>query len=303
MNISENKRVVALSALFALAFGGIMFYGYGESQKHAANEAEIAQIRDRFDTYANAEIAPTKQGLKEVKGALGEVSAVNKEMQADMNRYAAYCWGDGKAVSALEFQKRLQDACKKVQSLASANQAKVTGSAADLGMRTHQKAAPVADNVPFLDFQLKAVSRVVETILAADVTNVSKVYCEALPEAAFESRDANSRKAKPYFPLGFEVAFEAKRGALPAVINSIVKDKDFFLTITGIAVEGNDKLASVDAYKAPAANEPAGSDLGEETVSESAGEVVAVQKTGAQTETVRVYMTVQVLYFTPGKTK
>ncbi len=303
MNISENKRVVALSALFALAFGGVMFYGYGESQKHAANEAEIAQIRDRFDTYANAEIAPTKQGLKEVKGALSDVSAVNKEMQADMNRYAAYCWGDGKAVSALEFQKKLQDACKKVQSLASANQAKVTGSAADLGMRTHQKAAPVADNVPFLDFQLKAVSRVVETILAADVTNVSKVYCEALPEAAFESRDANSRKAKAYFPLGFEVAFEAKRGALPAIINSIVKDKDFFLTITGLAVEGNDKLASVDAYKAPAANEPAGSDLGEESVSESAGEVVAVQKTGAPAETVRVYMTMQVLYFTPGKTK
>ena len=85
MNISENKRVVALSALFALAFGGIMFYGYGESQKHAANEAEIAQIRDRFDAYVNAEIAPTKQGLKEVKGALSEVSAVNKD------NFSIYC--------------------------------------------------------------------------------------------------------------------------------------------------------------------------------------------------------------------
>ena len=303
MNISENKRVVALSALFALAFGGIMFYGYGESRKHAANEAEIAQIRDRFDTYANAEIAPTKQGLKEVKAAFSEVSAVNKDMQAEMNRYAAYCWGDGKTISALEFQKKLQDACKKVQALAGSSQAKVTGSAGDLGMRTHQKAAPVADNVPFLDFQLKAVTRVMETILAADVTNVSKVYCEALPEAAFESRDANSRKAKAYFPLGFEVAFEAKRGALPAIINSMVKDKDFFLTITGIAVEGHDKLSGVDAYKAPGAAAAAGSDLGEEAAPESAGEIIAVRKTGVPSETVRVYMTVQVLYFTPGKTK
>lgn len=298
MNISENKRVVALSAVFALAFGGIMFYGYGESQKNAANEAEIAQIRDRFDTYANAEMPPTKQSLKEIKAAFSEVSAANKDMQAEMNRYAAHCWGDGKAISSLEFQTRLLAACKKIKNLADSSQAKITGSAAELGMKTHQRNAPVADNVPFLDFQLRAVTRVAESILAADTTALSKVYCADLPEIAFETR-----KPAPYFPLGFEVAFEAKRSAIGSVINSIVQDKDFFLTITGVAVEGPDKLASIDAYKAPNANATAGANLGEEVAAEDSVEVVAVRKTGSPDETVRVYMTLQVLYFTPGKIK
>ena len=69
MNISENKRVVALSAVFALAFGGVMFYGYGKSQEDAENKAKIAEINDRFAGYDGQELAPTKQNLKELKAS------------------------------------------------------------------------------------------------------------------------------------------------------------------------------------------------------------------------------------------
>ncbi len=309
MNISENKRVVALSAVFALAFGGIMFYGYGKSQELADNKAKIAEINDRFAGYDGQELAPTKQNLKDIKAAFSQVSGINKDLQAELNRYASFCWGDGKMISAQDFQNELRDSINKVKSLAGAQGSRVAGPAENLGLAAFKNAAPVADDVPFRSFQLKAVTRVAEYILEAGAPSLEKVYCAPLPEAAAESLKANSRKAVPYFPLRFELAFDASRGDLPKVLNSIMNDKDFFLTITGIAVKGNDNLPGIDSYSAPAEIAAAGEDLGAEAPAgadnSAAGgfRSVAVRKTGAPDEKVRVHMTMQVLYFTPGKTK
>ncbi len=305
MNISENKRVVALGAVFALAFGGVMFYGYSESRKHAANQAAIEEINVRFDGYANQELTPTKSNLKEIKDAYSKVAAVNKDLQAELNRYATICWGDGKSITAQDFQNELRDAINKVRDLASRQGAVVSSGAADLGLATFKDAPPVASDVPFRRFQLKAVTRVAETILSSGVPSLDKVFCEVLPEEAAESLNASSRKAVPYFPLRFEVCFSASRGNLPAIINSIVTDKDYFLTITGFAVEGNDSLPGIDPYTPPAEIAAQGANLGEESSAELAEgfRTVAVRKTGAPDERVRVYMTMQVLYFTPGKTK
>ncbi|MBQ8900942.1 MAG: hypothetical protein IJY72_08295, partial [Akkermansia sp.] len=106
----------------------------------------------------------------------------------------------------------------------------------------------------------------------------------------------------------FEIAFDSARGVLPKVLNSIMNDKDFFLTITGISVRGNENLPGIDDYSAPAEIAAAGEDLGSEAPAaedSAAGgfRTVAVRKTGAPDEKVRVHMTMQVLYFTPGKTK
>lgn len=309
MNISENKRVVALSAVFALAFGGIMFYGYGQSQADAENKAKIAEINDRFASYDGQELAPTKQNLKDIKSAFSQVSGINKDLQAELNRYAAFCWGDGKKISAQDFQNELRDSINNVKNLASSQGARVAGPAENLGLASFKNAAPVADDVPFRSFQLKSVTRVAEYIIEAGAPSIEKIYCAPLPDEAAESVNANSRKAVPYFPLRFEVAFEAARGTLPKVLNSIMNDKDFFLTITGIAVRGNDNLPGIDAYSAPAEIAEAGENLGAEAPAaaddSAAGgfRTVAVRKTGAPDEKVRVHMTMQVLYFTPGKTK
>ena len=308
MNISENKRVIALSAVFALAFGGVMFYGYGKSQEAAESRAKIAEINDRFAGYDGQELAPTKQNLRNIKDAYSQVSGVNKDLQAELNRYAAFCWGDGKKISAQDFQNELRDSINKIKSLASSQGANVAGPAENLGLASFKNAAPVADDVPFRSFQLKAVTRVAEDILAAGAPSLEKIYCAPLPDEAAEALNPGSRKAKPYFPLRFEVAFDASRGVLPKVLNSIMSDKDFFLTITGIAVRGNENLPGIDAYTAPAEIAESGEDLGGETTetAENAADgfrTVAVRKTGSPDEKVRVHMTMQVLYFTPGKTK
>ena len=308
MNISENKRVIALSAVFALACGGVMFYGYGKSQEAAESRAKIAEINDRFAGYDGQELAPTKQNLRNIKDAYSQVSGVNKDLQAELNRYAAFCWGDGKKISAQDFQNELRDSINKIKSLASSQGANVAGPAENLGLASFKNAAPVADDVPFRSFQLKAVTRVAEDILAAGAPSLEKIYCAPRPDEAAEALNPGSRKAKPYFPLRFEVAFDASRGVLPKVLNSIMSDKDFFLTITGIAVRGNENLPGIDAYTAPAEIAESGEDLGGETTeaAENAADgfrTVAVRKTGSPDEKVRVHMTMQVLYFTPGKTK
>ena len=308
MNISENKRVVALSAVFALAFGGIMFYGYGKSQEIAANKEKIAEINDRFAGYDNQELAPTSQNLKDIKEAFSQVSGVNKDLQAELNRYAAHCWGDGKKISAQDFQNELRDAINKIKNLAATQGSNIAGPAENLGLASFKNAAPVADDVPFRSFQLKAVTRMAEYIVGAGAPSLEKVYCAPLPAEAAESLNANSRKAVPYFPLRFEVAFDINRGDLPKILNSIMSDKDFFLTITGIAVRGGDNLPGIDAYTAPAEIAAAGQDVGvEATAAEGSAaggsRTVAVRKTGGADERARVHMTMQVLYFTPGKTK
>lgn len=307
MNISENKRVVALSALFALAFAGVMYVGYGKSQEYAESQRKLDEINNRFLDYESGEgLAPTRKNRDALKAAFAQVSDVNKDLQQELNQYAAFCFGDGKKISAQDFQNELRDAIGKTRRIANECGAKVSSPAADLGLASFKNAAPVADDAPFRSFQLKAVARVAETILKSGAPVLDKIYCAPLPAAAAESVKPNSRKAAPYFPLRFEVAFEARRGVLPKVINSIMKDKDFFLTITGIAVKGKDTLPMIDAYSAPGAAPQAGDDLGASSAEGTAAPIarsVAVRKTGDPDETVRVHMNMQVLYFNPAKTK
>lgn len=303
MNISENKRVIGLTALFAIAFGGVMYYGYDQTQQYASNEKELKTIAEQFANYENAEVPPTSAAHKEIKAAFDKVTQVNKDLQAELAHYAAFCYGDGKKVTAQDFQNNLRTSIAKIESLAKEKGTLVSSPAADLGLAAFKNAAPVEDDVPFRSFQMKAAERVAEDIIKAGAPVLDKIYCAPLPAEAAEAAKG-SRKAVPYFPLSFEVAFEADRNTIPQVINSIVSDKDFLITITGVAVKGNDSLPGIDAYAAPA-TAPEGEDLGGEAAAPAAADarIVAVRKTGAEDEKSRVHLTLQVLYFNPAKNK
>lgn len=307
MNISENKRVVALSAVFAIAFGGIVYYGFGKTQEYAAAQNSLREISERFEGYESAQFPPTQATLKELQKAVDEVKTVNKEMQEDLNRYASYCFGDGKQISAQDFQNQLRASISKIGQLGASKGVTIGDPAADLGFGAFKNAAPVQDDVPFRSFQLKAVERVAEHIINSGATVVlDKVYCAPLPPEAAEAIKPNSRKAKPQFPLSFEMAMEVKRGALPNIVNSIVADKDFMLTITGVAGKGMETLPLIDDYVAPGAPSSQGEDVGSASSAnpaENSSRVVAVRKTGNPDETARVHLNIQVLYFNPAKTK
>lgn len=306
MNISENKRVVALSAVFALAFGGLVYYGFSKTQEYTQTQAQLDEINNRFQDYESAQFSPTRETLDQLRKATQQVKDLNKELQDDMDRYAAFCFGDGKQISAQDFQDRLRDSIAKIDQLAKAKGATVSAPAADLGFAAYKNAAPVQEDVPFRNFQLKAVERVSEIVLNSGATILDKIYCAPLPPEAAEAAKPNSRKAKPHFPLSFEVAMEVRRGVLPAVVNAIVADKDFMLTITGVSVRGVESLPHIDPYTPPGAPSAQGEDVGSTPAApaeESSSRVVAVRKTGLPEETARVHLMMQVRYFNPAKTK
>lgn len=300
MNISENKRVVGLSALFAIAFAGVAYYGYSEMSRFDAAKKQLNTINEQFLDYEAAKVPPTKKNKEALSASFKQVCSVSDEMKAKLKAYVAFCKGDGKLINGTGMQEELRNAVAQVGQLAKEKNVNLAGTAADLGMSSILRAFPEDAHAPYYAFQHRAVRRVVEDLINAGAPSVERVYCAPLPEAVTDGAKKKN-KAQAYVPLRFEVYFEAERGVLPRVINSIVNDKDFFLTITGIAVDGDDRVAPIDEYSAPAAAPAGGDDLTADAPAADDGSArrrIAVRKTGDPHEKARVNLNLQVLYFT-----
>ncbi len=284
MNISENKRVLALSVAFLAAFGGIAYLGYSRTCDYQAAQAELTEIEEAFDGYGSADFAPTSENLKSLTKAYDAVTKVNKDLQADMEKYAVACYGDGKVVKPGDFQNEVRQAIARVAALAANSGATVSNPAADLGMAQFKNALAMEKDVIYRSFQLKAVEKVASIILESGAPVLDKVFCTPLPE--------DDARKEATFPLGFEVAFNARRGQLPGILNKIVGDRTYFLTITGVSVVNQTALPGIDAYTAPG-----------EGVNASESRPVATRKTGDPNETVRVHLIMQVRFFNPAKAK
>lgn len=315
MNILENKRVVLLSALFALGFAGLTYMGYDRSTQFSKTQAELKKIETKFQDYNEAELPPTAANRKAIVAACKDVDKISADMQAEIEKYAAYCYGDGKVLSPVDFQNQVRSAIAEVQNKANAQGCTLSAPAMDLGMASFKNAAATEAEVPYRSFQLKAVQRVAEAIIDSGAPTLDKVYCAPLPE---EATNARKGKGAAYFPLSFQVAFNAKRGVdtdgqtdeklstLPRVMNTLLADKDFFLIVTGMAVESAASLPARDSYQEPSAPVAKGDDLGGEGEAQQAApaeRIIAVRKTGSSDETVRVHLNIQVLYFNPSKGK
>ena len=306
MSISDNKRVVTLATVMGLAFAGILYVGFTKNAEYEETQARLNEISDQFQDYQNQDTTPTKQNLENLTAAYKEVSKVSDDMKAAFSKYASFCTGQPQ-ISAQDFQKQLLADIASVRTLATDKKVGLARGAEDLGMGSYKTAASKKDEVPYLAFQHQAVKRVVEDIINSAPASLEKVYCEDLPDEA----SLDNKKPAEYFPLRFQVAFEAKRGTLPQVINKIMEDKEFFLMITGLAVQGRDVVPPVAAYTPPAtAAEVQGDDLtggdgaeadGDTPAAAPPARTIAVQLTGKPDETARVHMTFQVLYFNPKK--
>ncbi len=301
MNISENKRVLALSVAFLAAFGGIAYLGYSRSCDFQKAQAELTEIQDAFDGYESADFAPTAENLKSLREAFEKVSKVNKDLQADMEKYAVACYGDGKVVKPGDFQNEVRQAIARVAAMASNSGSSISNPAADLGMAQFKNALAMEKDVNCRSFQLKAVERVVSAILESGAPVLDKVYCAPLPE--------DDERKQAVFPLDFEVAFNARRGQLPGILNKIVAERDYFLTVTGISVVNTSTLPGIDAYTPPNAEAEApatGDDLSGAPAApapDAESTPVATRKTGDPNETVRVHLIMQVRFFNPAKAK
>lgn len=305
MNILENKRVALVSAVFALAFGGLVYYGFDRTTAFSVAKEKLSAANDRVLDYEQMEFPPTTATKKAVTAAAKEVEDTVKELEKDFGTYRDKCIGNGKAISSVDFQNQVRGAIDDLAREAGEKGCNVSSAAADLGMATYKNSAATAEDVPYLAFQLKAAKRVADTVINSGSPLLDKLYCAPLP-------DAKARKKGDNFPLSIEVAFTAKRSAveegktpvsvMPQVLNSLSTDKDFFYKVTGVWIAANEpNLPGIDAYQSPVADANQGDDLTGEAApaGESESRRIAVRKTGNPEETVRVHLNLQVLYFNP----
>ncbi|MDO5472799.1 MAG: Amuc_1100 family pilus-like protein [Akkermansia sp.] len=309
MNILENKRVALLTAVFALAFGGLVYYGCGRMSDGSAAKQQLDEINEKVRNFESDEFPPTDSTRKAVKNAAKKVADVCKELKADFETYENKCVGDGKLIEGVELQKKTRAAIGELENHAAQKGCTIEPDARELGMKWFRDNTDTPEEAPYHYFQLKAAQRVAQLVVDAGAPRISRIFCAtALPEA-------KELKKKRQLPLAIEVAFDAKRSevttgaeapvsVLPQVLNSLAADKDFFFQVTGVHVApANAILPDKGNYQAPLSDPSQGADLnGDEQAAVSAGEI-ASQLTGKADELARVYITLQVIYFTPNASK
>ncbi len=296
MNISENKRVILLATLFGVAFAGIMYQGYSAYADADKKNTRLSEISAEFDNYNASEFPPTSDSFTKLRKAYNEANALSKELAAKMDRYAAAAKNAASGIKTpVDFQNAVNKTIADVKTDAAAKKVLIGPGAIDLGFGSFKNTAAIAPEVPYRAFLLAAVQNMTNTLVNAPCVAVDKIYCANLPEETQKT----GRNAPDYFPLRFEVSFTAKRGSLPSVLNAILKDNKFYYLVTGLGVESNIALPSIEPYEEPRETEEvavdpnAPADQGPAVALNS----VARPMTGLPTETVRVHLNLEVLYF------
>ncbi len=298
MNISENKRVAIVAAIFGLAFCGIMYQGYTTYSAAEEDNKQLENIRAEFENYNASEFPPTTASLNTLRKAQEKAVSLNKEFSATIDRYASATRAQTQGINTpVDLQNTLNASITAMKKEAELKKVTWANAAADLGMKEFKNSAASPKTVPYRAFRLASVKNLAGTIIDAGAVAVDKIYCAPLPEDA----DTSVRRAPAYIPLGIEVSFTAKRSTLPQVLNALVKDKTFFYLITGVGVESDINLPSISPYKDPVVSD---GDLPIEDPEAPVGDVpledessIARPMTGLDKETVRVHLNLEVLYF------
>ena len=328
MNIMENKRVAAISLVMALAFGGICYYGYGRYTDLKATQARISEISNKLEDYSAESNPPNSKNRELVTQAAKDAKELSDKLNADLLQYASFCMaGQGAQLATGEaaapapkgadaympvsnpnaFQHNFTSLMSALGSYAAEKGCTLDPAVARFGNYSEfEKNTAKEEDVPYLNFLLYAANNAMRQIIGSGAPSIKKIYFRELP-------DATERKDK-IVRLSFEVAFTAKRSqvidpakpetlsVLPQVINKLTHDRSFFYIPTGVAVTTRENLPAInpELFASPVAED----ELDDDAASASAAEQklsLALPQVGKEGETVDVYLTLQVLYFTSDK--
>lgn len=300
MNISENKRASVLSAVFALAFCGVMYYGYEASTNAKEAKAELVEIDENFQDYNSAKFVPNAGNIKNLKAASAQFTQLGKDLQKQLDAYRSASATNSLTTSPVQFQNDLRQAIAALKERSTNEKVTLGAQASTLGMGIYQNQTPVKNEVFFRAFMLGVADHTTNLLIDSKVPSIDKVYCTKLPAEAA----ADLKKAPSYFPMDVELSFNVKRGNLPEILNKLMSDKRYFFTITGVAAQTLTKPAVLDAYKkmeepVEMAGELILDEEGEIIEEEEVGHVIAVRKFGLDDELVHVHLNLQVLFFNP----
>lgn len=309
MNISENKRVLALAGAFGIVF--IVLAYLGISWRSAASE-KIAQLNEQqtiFDDMRAREFPPTSKMLRIVKNASTVTDDIANQLIDSIRTYRIQSTPqeNGKLVSPQQFQAQVKSAILQFENQSKAKSVAISAGASKLGMASYQNSYATTEEAPILSFELKAVQNVAQSIIDNNGASINKIYCAPLPPEAIAP--PGKKLKQEWVLLPFEINFTANKNTLPAVINSLVENKQFCYLITGMRIITETQLPSLSPYSAPApAKQEAAPSMGDDLGAGSSAPVKE-EKEPEQTRilakqllgngTVRVHLALEVLYLHP----
>lgn len=295
MNISENKRIAGITVLFAIAFGGLVYYGFDCAGQADESMSKLDSIRNDYSGFEESNIQPTPDNVKALKKICDEAKAKRQELEAMMEGYRKVCTGDGVSMAATDYLVRIKQDRAEVKKKAEEKKCNLAGNAASFGKEDRDfETAPESVRVAPLYFQHRVVSSLVNKLVDAGASAVESIYCAPLPEITYGEGDDWETE-----PMRFEIDFRVPRGVLGPVLNDIMSNREYFMTITGMYVNNENTLPAMDAFTPPAAPADPAAAPANPAENSAPQAPVAVLKTGSDTENVRVHLNIQVLYFNP----
>ncbi len=331
MNISENKRVVAMSGGFLLAFVGLIALGLHFKTTGEENIVKLNETQDAFDNLRAKRFPANEQTLPEITAEAAKATSIKERILATTAPFGQTVENttliDGRPITGKELQDKLNTLHNKLEQLCKEKGVKLTPEASWLGFSSFRSITPNESDAPDLSFELSGINHFVNTVANSGAVSITKIY----RPTDIEQTDKNG-KPKPaarkntgdWSTLPFEISFQANRGTIGNILEAIAQDKEYCYYITGMRVASDlTTLVPLDPYKKPAAPQPeetatavsdviddglgGGDALGGTPAAEPAPEenhrvaqTVAKQILG--NETIRVYIACELVRFnTPAK--
>lgn len=305
MNISENKRVIAAASVFAVVFIVLVALGISRRSDAIAQNAWLESAQTTFDELREREYPPNAKSLKLLNEADKTTENNVADMLAMLDQYrVASVPKRSKLLSPQGFMAQVKAAVLRFGALARESSVRVSTGAAKLGMGQYETNTYASvEESPILSFQLKAVEKVLNSIVKNGGVAINKVYCSPIPEGAVAPPGKSAKR--DWVTLPFEISFEASRGTLPGVLNDLAADPEFCYLVSALRVGTSAPLPALSPYTPPMTPESlaaAGEDLGaagssekKEGANEEQVRTIAKQILG--NGTVQVHLALEVIYF------
>ncbi|HIX19238.1 MAG TPA: Amuc_1100 family pilus-like protein [Candidatus Akkermansia intestinigallinarum] len=288
MNISENKRVIGISALFLIAFGGLMYVGYSASSEASVCEEELLKISDKNKKYSSAEISPTPGNVKRLEEIAKTLSSERKAAAEEFDAYRRHCIKCSAVDKGTDYQTLLLTDRGAYQALAKEKGCQLNGNTGDYSLpQNHFNGQPERSRLPVLSFQHHVLHDLLTGMINDGIKAVDGIYIAPAPVNTYEDGDDEWN----YEPLSFEIDIRVPRGVLPKVLNRLVNDRQYLVTLTGISVSNKSPLDPLDAVA------PTVMDADGNVPATAPDKEIAVIKAGRPDETVYVHLNLSVLYF------
>ena len=328
MNFFENKRAVALTGVFALAFIGTVSFTFTKKTELAEKCVKIEANNKQINGLTKAETTPTAESIKPIEEGKKELAALATGLKNEQKVYAKTCQNIVQSASQFTPQ-HIRTARKWLVELSEANQP--AGKVCEIpnkdkfcfGLDNTFENSDLNCNkqyAPHQIFQLNAARTLAGYAVEAGATKIDRMFCETVRTDAvgkeYEENLINESELQwPYTPIHIELSFTAPRpaadadSALTKVLNSIVEGKGSIITddankakngqkylfvIKAVNVVANNNLKRKEALEAPTA-------VNGENTTPAAYEVTQ-QKTGFANDSIRVNLVVEAVYF-PHRTK